>query len=219
MSIDGPVLTDTRDMVALHDAFKRALRDAPSQIASVVDGDTLRTRRFGDYLGEVLWLLHAPHEAEDELLYPLLSERAPEDRGLFSRMEGQHAALTSSIQVVEGAAGRFGASGSVVDGRALANACASLRDTLTEHLDEEEVLPIAARCVSPPEWGAMPVHALSHYPGTRVWLPFGLVLEAMPDDVRENVLAYVPPPVSEMCFGAGSAAFANEMAIVRQGAA
>ncbi len=194
MPIAGPVLTDTRDMIALHDAFKRALRDAPSQIASVVDGDTLRARRFGDYLGEVLWLLHAHHEAEDELLYPLLSERAPEDRGLFSRMEGQHAALTSSTQAVEGATGRFGTSGSAVDGRALAKASESLRDTLTEHLDEEEeaVLPIAARCVSPPEWGAMPAHALSHYPGTRVWLPFGLVLEAMPDDVRENLLAHVP---------------------------
>jgi hypothetical protein len=135
-------------------------------------------------------------------------------------MEGQHAALTSSIQAVEGATGRFAASGSAVDGRALASACESLGDTLTEHLDEEEeeVLPIAARCVSPSEWGAMPEHALSHYPGTRVWLPFGLVLEAMPDDVRENLLAHVPPPVSEMWFGAGSAAFANEMAFVRQGA-
>ncbi len=63
----------------------------------------------------------------------------------------------------------------------------------------------------------MPTHALSHYPGPRVWLPFGLVLEAMPD-VRENVLAQVARPVSEMWFGAGSAAFANEMALVRQGA-
>jgi hypothetical protein len=41
MAIDGPVLTDTRDMVALHDAFKRVLRDAPSQIATVLDGDTV----------------------------------------------------------------------------------------------------------------------------------------------------------------------------------
>ena len=47
----------------------------------------------------------------------------------------------------------------------------------------------------------MPAHALSHYPGTRVWLPFGLVLEAMPDDVRENLLAHVPPPVSDMWVG------------------
>jgi hypothetical protein len=134
-------------------------------------------------------------------------------------MEAQHAALISSLQTAEDAAERFGRSGSTVDGQALASACKSLREALVEHLDQEEkeVLPIAARCVSPPEWGALPAHALSHYEGTRVWLPFGLVLEAMSDDVREDLLAHVPPPVSQMWFGRGSDAFANEMATIRGG--
>jgi hypothetical protein len=122
----------------------------------VVDGDTLRARRFGDYLGEVLWLLHSHQETEDELLYPPLSKRAAGDRGPFSRIEGQDAALTSSIQAVEQATGRSGTSGSAVAGRALANALESLG----------EVLPIATCCGSPPERGdggarvfALPRHA------------------------------------------------------------
>jgi hypothetical protein len=220
MSADNQILTDTRDMLAVHDAFKRAFGDAPGQLASVSDGDAQRARYLADYLGEVLWLLHAHHAGEDELLFPLLSERAPEERELFSRMEAQHAALLSGLQTVESAAEQFGRSGSPVDGQALASACKSLREVLVEHLDQEEqdVLPIAARCVSPPEWGALPAHALSHYEGTRVWLPFGLVLEAMPDDVREDLLAHVPPPVSQMWFGGGSDAFAKEMAVIRGGA-
>jgi len=217
MSADGAMLTDTSDMLAVHDAFKRAFEDAPRQLASVGDGDAERARYLVDYLGEVLWLLHAHHAGEDELLYPLLFERAPEERELFSQMEAQHAALHSSLQAAESAAERFGRSGSAVDGQALAGACESLREALVEHLDQEEedVLPIAARCVSPPEWGALPAHALSHYEGTRVWLPFGLVLEAMPDDVRADLLAHVPPPVSQMWFGGGSDAFAKEMAMIR----
>ncbi len=217
MSVDDQILTDTRDMLAVHAAFKRAFGDAPRQLASADDGDTQRARYLADYLGEVLWLLHAHHDGEDELLYPLLSERAPEERELFSRMEAQHAALVSSIQAAESAAERFGRSGSVVDGQALASACTSLCEALVEHLDQEEtdVLPIAARCVSPPEWGTLPAHALSHYEGTRVWLPFGLVLEAMPDAMREDLLAHVPSPVSQMWFGGGSDAFANEMATIR----
>ncbi|MGA2803553.1 MAG: hemerythrin domain-containing protein [Acidimicrobiales bacterium] len=217
MPIDGPVLTDTRDMIALHDAFKRALRDAPSQIASVVDGDTLRARRFGDYLGEVLWLLHAHHEAEDELLYPLLSERAPEDRGLFSRMEGQHAALTSSTQAVEGATGRFGTSGSAVDGRALAKASESLRDTLTEHLDEEEeaVLPIAARCVSPPEWGRCRRTRFRTTPARGCGCPSDLCWRRCRTTYARTCWRTFP----RRCRTCGSAAFASEMALVRQGAA
>jgi hemerythrin-like domain-containing protein len=219
MSVDDQILTDTRDMLAVHDVFKKAFGDAPGQLASVSDGDAQRARYLADYLGEVLWLLHAHHAGEDEILFPLLSRRAPEERELFSRMEAQHAALLSSLQAAESAAERFGRSGSAVDGQALAGACKSLREALVEHLDQEEkdVLPIAARCVSPPEWGALPAHALSHYEGTRVWLPFGLVLEAMSDAMREDLLAHVPPPVSQMWFGGGSDAFAREMATIRGG--
>jgi hypothetical protein len=220
MSVDDQMLTDTRDMLAVHDAFKRAFGDAPGQLASVRDGDAQRARYLADYLGEVLWLLHAHHAGEDELLFPLLFERAPDERELFSLMEAQHTAPVSSLQAAESAAERFGRSGSTVDGQVLASACAALREVLVEHLDQEEkdVLPIAARCVSPPEWGALPAHALSHYEGTRVWLPFGLVLEAMPDAMREDLLGHVPPAVSQMWFGGGSDAFAKEMAAIRGGA-
>ena len=147
MTSDSPMLTDTRDMLVVHGALKRAFGDAPSQLASVGNGDAERARYLADYLGEVLWLLHAHHSAEDELLYPVLSERAPEERELFSRMEAQHAALVSSLRAAESAAERFGRSGSTVDGEALAAACNSLRESLVEHLDQEEkdVLPIAAR--------------------------------------------------------------------------
>ncbi len=221
MSGDNQIQTDTRDMLAVHNAFKRALEEAPSQLASVGDGDAQRASYLADYLGEVLWLLDAHHTGEDELLYPLLLERAPEERELFSRMAAEHAAVHSSLQATESAAERFGRSGSAVDGQALASACQSLREALVEHLDQEEkdVLPIAARCVSPPEWGALPADTLSHYSGTRVWLPFGLVLEAMPVDVREDLLAHVPPLVSQMWFGGGSDAFAKEMAVIRGGGA
>jgi hemerythrin-like domain-containing protein len=221
MSDDAPVEIDTRDMVALHATFARALGDARGQIASVSDGDTERARRLADYLGEVLWLLHAHHQGEDELLYPLLAQRAPEHRETFSRMDAQHVTVSSSVDIAERAAEQFGSSGGGIDGRAVADACAALLAVMTEHVvdEEETVLPIAARVISPPEWGALPAHALSRYTGDRVWLPFGLAFEGMSSDIQENMLERLPPPVSAMWLGGGSDAFANEMAIVRGGAA
>jgi len=219
MSADGVGLTDTRDMVAVHDALRRALVDAPSQLASVRNGDTQRARYLVDYLDEVLWLLRTHHGGEDELLYPLLSQRAPEGQELFSRMGAQYVAVSSSLAATERAIERFGTSGSVAAGQALASVCEWLRERLVEHLnaEEQDILPIAARCVSPPEWGALSAHALTRYCGTREWLPFGLVLEATPDDGREDLLAHLPPPVSGMWFGGGSDAFAKEMAVIRAG--
>jgi hemerythrin-like domain-containing protein len=216
---DDQVLIDTRDMNAVHGAFRRAFGDATGQLASVPDRDEERARQLADYLVEVLWLLHAHHAGEDELLYPLLAERAPEHQELFSRMDAQHSAMLSNIEEARHATEHFGASGTASDGRAAARAYGSLLAVMDKHLTEEEdeVLPIAARVITPPEWGALPAHALQHYSGQRVWLPFGLVLEAMPEDVRENLLSHVPPPVSGMWFGGGADAFAKEMAAVRGG--
>lgn len=217
MSDETAPLIDTRDMVCVHDVFRRAFADAPRQIASVRDGDAERAQCVAGYLAEVLWFLHAHHNGEDELLYPLLVERAPESGALFSRMETQHLAVATSIQAAEQAAERFRRSGSTGDGDALASACNSLIDEVAVHLTEEEVevLPIASRTITPEEWGALPGHALSRYSGTRVWLPLGLVFEAMPDDLRAHVIDHLPPPVSEMWSGFGSDAFSNEMRTIR----
>ena len=220
MSDDATPLTDTRDMTCVHDVFRRALADAPGQVASVADGDTDRAEKVASYLCEVLWFLHAHHSGEDELLYPLLVERAPESGKLLSRMESQHVAVAASIEFAKQATERFGKSGSTDDGEAVEVACRSLLDEVAVHLTEEEVevLPIASRTIAPAEWGALPGHVLSQYTGTRPWLLLGLVFEAMPDDLRAHVLANVPPAVSEMWFGFGSTAFTNEMASIRNGA-
>ena len=216
---DSQAVMDTRDMVGIHNTFRRALGDAPAQIGAVPDGDHQRAEQLGSYLGEVLWLLEVHHEGEDELLYPLLEQRAPEETELFRRMEGQHASVHASLEAAKTAAGQFRASGSRTDGQSAAAACQSLLAATEGHLSEEEelVLPIAARVISPPEWGAMPAHALSRYPGDRVWLPFGLAFESMPKDIQDNMLAHLPPPVVAMWSGGGSDAFANEMAQIRGG--
>ena len=94
-------------MVCVHDAFRRALADAPGQVASVKDRDTDRAEKLASYLGEVLWFLHAHHSGEDDLLYSLLVEKAPEAGEMFSRMESQHVAVAASIELAEQAAGRL----------------------------------------------------------------------------------------------------------------
>lgn len=219
MTDDAPVI-DTRDMIYAHDALRRALADAPGQISSVDDGDTERAGTVGGYLGEVLWLLSAHHNAEDELLYPLLAERAPDAGELFARMEAQHGAVHTHLETAQRAAERWAASASAEDAAELEAASNALFDVLAGHLTEEEVevLPIASRRMTQAEWGALPGHTLAHYTGSTVWIPFGLVLEAMPEDFAARVLANVPPPVAAMWFGAGGDAFKREMASVRSDA-
>ena len=217
MGNESSAAMDTRDMIWVHNAFRRAFRDAPGQVASVHDGDVERARYVAGYLAEVLWFLHAHHDAEDQLLYPLLVERAPETGALFWRMETQHQVVAASIRSAEEAAERFGRSASTPDGEALAAACSSLIDQASDHLSEEEVevLPVVSRTVTPEEWAALPAHTISGYSGTRVWLLLGLVIEAVPDDLRADMIGRLPPPVSEMWIGLGSDAFNSEMRSIR----
>jgi hypothetical protein len=82
-----PTLVDTQDMFSIHEAFRRAWRDGPDQIASIGEGDAERATRYTSYFAEVTWMLDIHHEGEDELLHPLLVKRIPESEELFSRME------------------------------------------------------------------------------------------------------------------------------------
>jgi hemerythrin-like domain-containing protein len=217
MSDAIPSTIDTRDMIWIHNLFRRAFADAGDQIATVEEGDIERANAVTSYLGEVLWLLHAHHGAEDVLLYPLLAERAPEFSDLYSRMETQHEAVASRIDSAKKATVVFGSSASPADGEALTAACRLLREEVEVHLEEEEteILPIASRTITAAEWGALPEHAFSEYAGTRPWLLIGLILEVLPESARDDVLAHFPPPVSEMWSGFGADAFRQEMASIR----
>ncbi len=53
------------------------------------------------------------------------------------------------------------------------------------------------------------------YHGTRLWMPFGLAIEAMPADLIANMSEHLPPPVAGMWFGGGADAFAAEMGSIR----
>ena len=217
MTVNDAPLLDTRDMLGVHRALNDGLTTAIEVIPGASDGDGARARRLAGFVSEVLWLLHAHHAGEDALLYPLLVERAPNEAALFSAMDAQHRTIEQSAQGAEQANEEFAASARSADGVALVAALTELRTVAAEHLAEEEfkILPIAERRITPPEWGALPGHALGSYRGERMWLPLGLVFEAMPDDIRAAMVEHMPPPVVGMWTGGGSDAFAAEMQAIR----
>ena len=216
MSGSPMIQTDVRDMFAVHEAFRRGLREAGPQIAAI-DGDSERAARFAAYLGDLLWLLHTHHEGEDQLLYPLLVERVSEQRGLFEEMDAQHRGVTDALSACLHASSSYGENASTTNADALCEACDTLGDTLEGHLDQEEVdiLPLAQVWITPEEWGQLPGHAIRSYQGLRLWMPLGLATEAMPDDLRAAIESHFPPPVANMWFGGGADSFSAEMELIR----
>ena len=126
MSSDGTVLTDTRDMFAIHDAFRRSLGDAPGQLSDVTDGDVERAGSSPITSLRCCGSCMLTTKARTCSYIPFFWSERPNITELFSRMDAQHVAVGASVEATERAAERFGTTGSVADGRALAAACDAL---------------------------------------------------------------------------------------------
>jgi hemerythrin-like domain-containing protein len=210
-------MTDTSDMPLVHEAFRRGLGQARGQLGFIDDGDTERAAHFTAYVSDLLWLLHAHHDGEDVLLYPLLAQRIPDKAALFARMDEQHQSVESGLEAATQAAAVYGASGASADSAALADSCEALLTQLETHLREEEddVMPLVSRVVSQEEYGRLSGHALMAYEGDRIWLPFGLATEAFPPPLIDRILS-APTPIGPMWLGGGRDAFAAEMRLIRE---
>jgi hypothetical protein len=180
----------------VHDVFRDAFDAAPVLVASGADLD--RADTVATYYDVVLRLLRAHHEGEDELLIPLLTMRCRgNDLATVTRVAAQHGPVTELIGTARDRVTDWRRTPGSVSAADVCSALGALQRELVPHLDEEEraVLPIAARTVTPQEWGQMPGHALGQFDGGDLWLVLGLVFDHMSDGQRTVAQAHMPPPL------------------------
>ncbi len=208
------VLTDTSDMPALHAVFRKSLAAAPDLIGGAPADDTGRSAVVGTYYDNVLRLLHAHHGGEDELVWPKLLERCPDQAEMVSEVAGQHEVVSKVMDETMTQLQQWAGSASERDAATLIGLMRQLNDDLIVHLDAEEamILPLCARYITQAEWAELPQHGMKHFDGDKPWLIMGLIFDNMPDGARDYVLANLPPPVGQMWVNFGSTAYADFMA-------
>ena len=192
-------LTDTSDMIQLHQVFREALGAAAPLVGSVAPDDRARVELVASYYANVLALLHSHHEGEDALVWPKLVERAPADAATVLRVANQHVGVLAALESAESRLAAWRANPQIESGAVLAASLANLGAELALHLDEEErvILPIAARHMTPVEWGELPSHGMQSFRGDKIWLVMGLIREQMRPEQIEVMEAHTPPPVLE----------------------
>lgn len=194
-----PPLADTSDMARVHQVFREAIAAAPALIGSATARGRERVELVATYYRNVLALLHAHHDGEDELIWPLLIERAPDEADEVRRIAGQHADVASALDAAIAAIDAWQTSGDDATGSA-AVAVANLGAALLPHLDQEEafVVPLAAKHIYAPEWGELPGHALRTFSGDKMWLVLGLIREQFSVEQVLMMDEHMPPPVVAM---------------------
>ena len=127
-----------------------------------------------DYIGRSL---HHHHTAEDELAWPLLLERVPDELApIVELMESQHERVDGLLGEIAEVTPAWRASASAVDRDRLADLTDTLYAHVAEHLDaeEERLLPIAARTLTEEEWKAIGLRAKNSSPRADLTLTFGM---------------------------------------------
>jgi iron-sulfur cluster repair protein YtfE (RIC family) len=191
---------DVRDMLVVHAALLREFRLAPVAVARAADLPRLRGRVVR-HLTLLLEVLEHHHAGEDRLLLPLLAARAP---GSVDTAEEQHARLEALIAEV-----RTALAGWVLP--PLVDLLVELHAALETHLraEEREVLPLAARHLTPAEWGAIGEAGFRSIPKPALPLFFGMMMVEGDPEVLRSMLAEAPPPVRALMPRLGPAVYAR----------
>jgi hemerythrin-like domain-containing protein len=210
-------LTDVHDMVVVHRVFRRELRLLPELVRAVPAGDTARAAVLARHARLVCAGLHMHHTGEDEVLWPLLLDRAAPSSELVYRMESQHHRVEDLLARLTPALERWQAEARPAVSAEVAATIDDLRTALLEHLDDEEahILPIAARCVSQQEWDSLGERGLGEMPKAQLPLLCWMILEDASADERAALLANIPAPMRFLLRTIGARKYRSYVARVR----
>lgn len=213
---DGPWV---HEMVLVHRVFRRELVLAPALVAMVAPHDRRTAARFGAHLRFVLDGLHVHHSGEDELLWPLLVERAALEGELVAGMQAQHEALATHLDTVRNVLGRWETTAESAAATELIAALRALHELVVAHLDEEEqrILPLVTVWVTADEWARLAQHGFSHMPKRALFRQLGAILEGADERERRDFLATVPSPVRLLWTVFGHRAYRRHIKRVRGG--
>jgi hemerythrin-like domain-containing protein len=188
---------DVRAMAIVHRTFRRAYDEAARLVRAEAAPSSERVTFLADHIDFGLALLHLHHEGEDELLYPKLIERAPDQAAMTETVEHEHEVIKTAVDAASAASAAWRARPSAETGEALAASLDELNSVTQPHLDDEEqkVVPLAAVTLTQHEWDAMGKHAVAHMPRNKRSIAFGMLLEPLDESDRVHMMASLPAPV------------------------
>lgn len=198
MTAEKPIVV--RDMAIVHRTLRTTFDESARLVRGEHDPTPVRVTFLANHIALTLDLLHLHHHGEDLKLWPVLTERAPEEAAMVREVADQHAAVDSSIGQVRELLSAWRKASNAATRDALADALENLTVVLSAHLDDEErlVVPLAAVTMNQDEWNAIGEHARGSIPQEQIFLVFGMLLEPLDEDDREFMLAPLPPPVRQM---------------------
>jgi hemerythrin-like domain-containing protein len=188
-------MADVGEMYLVHTMLRREFGLLPDLIRGTDRNDTKRRALIGSHAQLVSQILHAHHEGEDLVLWPLLLERAEaESTQIVAVMGEQHQAIAAAHDEAVHRLGGWCRSGH--GGEALATVLDDLVSIMTAHtaLEEKAVLPLAEKYITAAEWQQMGQHGMDTFQKRLLPLAFGMLMYEGDPAVMRRTLSNVPQP-------------------------
>ncbi|WP_327294139.1 hemerythrin domain-containing protein [Streptomyces sp. NBC_01197] len=203
-------------MVLIHRVLRREFGQLP-RLFRAAAGDRARSKVLGAHAREMLTFLRTHHTGEDELLFPLLRERAALDPELMDRMDAQHAQVDDAVMAIDAELPAWTASADAAAGERMAARIDAMMPALIEHLaeEEQEILPIVSVTLTQSEWDALGKHGMSAIPLTRRLVILGHITEETDDAERRRFMKVLPAPARVAYKLIGHRQFTRETSLIR----
>ena len=195
MSREQPI--DVRDMAIIHRTFRAGYTESARLVRAAPAPSPERVTFLADHIDFAIAALHIHHEGEDELLYPKLIERVPEQAPMTEEVEHEHQLVKTALDEASAACAAWRQRPSAETGEALAAALDQLNAVAQRHLDDEEqkIVPLAAVTLTQQEWDAVGKHGVAQIPRNKRGIAFGMILDPLDDTERTYMKRVLPRPV------------------------
>lgn len=187
---------DPFEMALVHRGFRRELHNAAGLVRNVTAGDSRRAAVVYEHIDFMMTAVHFHHSAEDRVVWPKLSARAPSRAAELTRMEDAHRTIDDACELVRATANPWAKTGDPRRAEELMPVIEGFASRVDEHFDDEEqnVVPLIAEYLSPKEWRKFLAHGSAFvraHPRRGLALG-GIVLDGESAETRERFLGNVP---------------------------
>ena len=185
---------DVRDMAIIHRTFRNMYNESARLVRTAPAPSSGRVSFLADHIDFGIAMLHVHHEDEDELLYPKLIQRVPEQAPMTEQVDQEHQLIKTALDEAAAACAAWRGRPSADTGEALAASLDHLNSVVQPHLDDEEqkVVPLAAVTLTQQEWDAMGKHGVSQIPRNKRGVAFGMILEPLSQADRAYMMKTLP---------------------------
>ena len=195
MSKEQPI--DVRDMAIVHRTFRKASQEAARLVRAAPAPSPARVTFLADHIDFGIMMLHVHHEGEDELLYPKLIERVPDQAPMTEQVDHEHQTIKIALDASSAACAAWRQRPTAETGEAQAASLDHLDEVVQPHHDDEEqkIVPLAAVTLTQQEWDAMAKHGVTQMPRNMRGVAFGMMLEPLDQADRTYMMKHLPAPV------------------------